>query len=400
MAFFILVQFWPCYSQSEKNIVKSNYTLFSIIDDDTLVEIEHRKKRIRLNRKPVDSTGLSFSNLFGSRLIAVDNRLFGHQYLERNFTNGKPENSLYEIYKSGVTKLVWSANKIMVYETPSNIFYIREIQLKPDDDRLTHFFERNFYRLDFSNFANAKFFDLDEFMNLPFDDGNDLIGIYQVSKNLIIATVAYCLGGCSNFKYYRVDIDSGEITRLNLNLREPDNEFYSVTFHDHDATGFLVEVDNYSGQPSNRGFFLWDKDMKEVGRALRHNESIVGYNYENEEPVSKNIKSRLDNDVEVIVKTRFSIELQRSLYQIYSNEPVKVEDIGHCTQHELDLIRNMIFAKHNYKFSNEFYQAYFNCFDFYRTAEKRANRIEDVSKLITDIDKSNLRMVETFTRRK
>jgi hypothetical protein len=70
-----------------------------------------------------------------------------------------------------------------------------------------------------------------------------------------------------------------------------------------------------------------------------------------------------------------------------------------CSQHELDILRNTVFARYNYKFNSEFYQAYFNYYGFYRSEEKRRNRVKNVDHLLTASDKNNLRLIAQASKK-
>ncbi|MBL6445366.1 YARHG domain-containing protein [Fulvivirga sp. 29W222] len=63
-----------------------------------------------------------------------------------------------------------------------------------------------------------------------------------------------------------------------------------------------------------------------------------------------------------------------------------MEDLNKLNEEDLSILKNVVFAKHNYGFSSEFYQAYFNLFHFYNTDEKRKNRTKDILGLLTKSD--------------
>ena len=92
-----------------------------------------------------------------------------------------------------------------------------------------------------------------------------------------------------------------------------------------------------------------------------------------------------------LVGYRAYFPLERSFYRAYHNDRVLNEDLDVLDSNDLQLLKNFLFAKHNYQFDNAYYQAYFNVFAFYR--EGRKNRTKDINTKLSNADSANLDLI-------
>jgi len=83
---------------------------------------------------------------------------------------------------------------------------------------------------------------------------------------------------------------------------------------------------------------------------------------------------------------------EKLMYEIYNNILISAEELKRFDAFDLNLLQQMLYAKHNIKFEKEFLQAYFNLYSFYRGAERPRKANTDV--LLTDIDKQNLKLIQ------
>jgi len=88
---------------------------------------------------------------------------------------------------------------------------------------------------------------------------------------------------------------------------------------------------------------------------------------------------------------------EKAMYEIYENIELTAQDLQRFDAFDLRLLRNMIFAKHNYAFKDKFLQAYFNLYSFY---SYQTNRLTDVNKLLTPTDKKNLTLIQQVSKQK
>lgn len=107
---------------------------------------------------------------------------------------------------------------------------------------------------------------------------------------------------------------------------------------------------------------------------------------------------RLEDGTKKIIETPTSFELEQLLYKVFEDVEVDI-DYNEISKFELGIIKNMIFAKHNYAFDNPYYQAYFNLFSFYNTDEMRKARTKDVNNKLSEADKANLAEIKKVLKK-
>ena len=122
--------------------------------------------------------------------------------------------------------------------------------------------------------------------------------------------------------------------------------------------------------------------------------SQIGINLQKGKIENYFLKSELNNGTEVIIPYKFIPRLDIAMYKAYNDTLLTNDEIVDFDQYEFGILRNLIFAKHNYDFSTEFYQAYFNLYAFYNDPEMRKSRTKDVNGKLTESDKANLKLIK------
>lgn len=135
---------------------------------------------------------------------------------------------------------------------------------------------------------------------------------------------------------------------------------------------------------------------------------ILGYCLTKSDPVfhesfsnggSSFVPSYLDNRkngqlVRTAVQFTDSWELEKSLFKVYTDSLIYRNDLTTLSRDDLNILRNLIFAKHNYAFESEYYQAIFNLFSFYNSEIRRRKRTREVNELLSEQDKKNLSILK------
>jgi hypothetical protein len=165
-------------------------------------------------------------------------------------------------------------------------------------------------------------------------------------------------------------------------------------------SGLITSVDNkYLFANTDRSLsgdqedeIILDSAFDFVAQALAKDIYVKGRNIANGKTVSYNVSSEIEQG-QVILEYFSKFELESAFHKIYYNSALSEGDLKGLKKPELELLKNFVFAKHNYKFDNEYYQAYFNLFEFYNAEEKRLSRTKEVNHLLTEADKKNLALL-------
>ena len=120
---------------------------------------------------------------------------------------------------------------------------------------------------------------------------------------------------------------------------------------------------------------------------------INGIDFQNNAIRCYLLKSRTNKEKRVIIPYKFIPQLDLAMYKAHQNNKLTEEDIEGLDLYALGILRNSIFAKYNYAFNSEFYQAYFNLFAFYNHSEKKGKRTKNVNEKLSETDKANVAFV-------
>ena len=83
------------------------------------------------------------------------------------------------------------------------------------------------------------------------------------------------------------------------------------------------------------------------------------------------------------------------MYKVYYGEKILNEELNGLDEVDLKNLRNTVYAKYNYKFEDEYLDAYFNLYDFYSNNSRYISNQTEVESKFTDIDKYNLAILES-----
>ena len=201
------------------------------------------------------------------------------------------------------------------------------------------------------------------------------------------------------YRGYIIDIQNGDINRFNTKLlnKRGSGNFIKSSFDNN----LILKSSETSklGKTTSRDQYILNDKFELISECLYRDYEIYGYEYTNNVRKKAFLESQLDNGEKKILTQPILGGLEILFYKIYHNKEIKKEDLSNKNLFHLKLMKNMVFAKHNYKFDTKYYQAFFNQYYFY--SEKRDSRTKKVNSLLTDIDKHNLKLIkEEIARRK
>jgi len=152
----------------------------------------------------------------------------------------------------------------------------------------------------------------------------------------------------------------------------------------------IIENKTYKWIRINR---LFDDNFNYISELLYFEPKIIGLNAKNGIVQYYYLESTT-KDNEVFIPYKFLPKLDIAMYKVYNNNLLTDEDMKGFGKYELGILRNLIFAKHNYAFDSEFYQAYFNLYEFYNNENMKSSRTKDINNKLTEMDKKNLEIIK------
>jgi hypothetical protein len=82
--------------------------------------------------------------------------------------------------------------------------------------------------------------------------------------------------------------------------------------------------------------------------------------------------------------------LEELIYKVIHESNIVNSELMNLNKKQLSILRNSVFAKHNYKFDSVYYQAFFNRYSFYY--DEVESRTKNIT--LTEIDKQNLKLIK------
>jgi hypothetical protein len=351
----------------------------------------NKKSYIYLNNLPIDSSGIQAR----SNPTFIDGKIFFNANCLENDLSIKQYN-IRKIYYTIEDNSIHFFDYEFYYDNNYKQYYVidslywRLLVINP----LTR--SRSLF-MDFFNYGEIETIEGKSYPLLAISK----IFFLNSDKALIQLCLLGNFEGCIGYKYYLGESDNmHEVTNMikpNYNT-EKYQEYYSEI--DFSAKQYLRERLEIRGKKFADNIMmnrLFDDNLKYISNVLVLNRPVVlGVNIKNKELQNHFLRSFLNNGVKVIIPYKFIPELDLAMYKAYNNNTLTREDLKGFGKYELDILRNLIFAKYNYDFSSEFYQAYFNLYAFYNTPEMRNSRTKDINGKLTGADKANLELIKSM----
>lgn len=190
-----------------------------------------------------------------------------------------------------------------------------------------------------------------------------------------------------DIEYLLIDLSTSQVNKV-----QPLNHIKYSNFIATDLGRVYSDNKNSQIYFTSKGY-VFDSNITSFGQVLaKSRESLIG----SSNVVGKStvfFLGKLEDGTKKIIETPMSFELEQLLYKVFEDIEIEI-DYDELSKFELGIIKNMIFAKHNYSFSNPYYQVYFNLFEFYNDEKNRSRRTKDLTGLLTKADKANLDVIK------
>ncbi|HEX9804055.1 MAG TPA: YARHG domain-containing protein [Candidatus Dojkabacteria bacterium] len=359
---------------------------YYVAGKDTLSQIrmEHfrprktfeRDRLLYINNKLIDSTGIYFSR----PLMYTMDKFYGY-----SFNHQTKISSIYEIYLNGNIRVLINHPSFR----PFDFLYSGNNNGKVNGEIL-------YFNLAENNiviFNDVK----DYFLEYPGGLGDDIWRIKTLYES-VICEICPWNGGCTNYRYLLVsrnrisEIKFDYLRLPNVSHFSDEYELFRVNFYfSHYDYDFLMAAVDYGNLLENTDL-IFSKDLEDTTHILKKHKDwkIVGENIQEGHNEFFYIRSILDNKEKVIVNYIMNKDFEKITYQLFKGHAVTKRELNNFNSDQLNILKNLIFAKYNYAFESEFYQAFFNLFAFYNQPEKLATRTKDVNNKLTKPDMENL----------
>lgn len=362
-----------------------DYLVIQDIDTFHQVKINYyapRKKKERnriifLNRIHLDSSGIHFEN----DLHYYDGVFHGNQF--------DYEDKYYRVYSLDINRGI--VEKLI----ESRKFIPRSFHFGNNESN-------QLLELDESG-KTIVFADLDPHLDYiePYRATEKIRKIFELTNDKIVGESCAWGGGCTLYRYFIIEKDS--VKEIDFDqLRQPyKNQFdrqyedFRVNFYfSHYDYDFLMAGVDYGNLPEQTDL-IFSKDLEDTAHIIKKQQpwEIIGENIQEGKNRFFYLRSRLDNGEKVIVSYKVDRAFEEVAYDIFKNHSIDKNQIKDFNEGQLGVLKNLVFAKYNYAFSTDFYQAYFNLFEFYNDETRRTSRTKNMNGLLTEADTKNLEMI-------
>ena len=381
-----------CIARQQTIIVDSDSIEYLyVINSDTITQInygffrprfyEKRKRLLLKQNRAIDSTGLRFSKkpkIYSGELVGYfKDKTFGSLLLSINLQTGT-------ISKVPIPRIVFSRTEFPLGLSSNGDALPTEVISTDQFGQIIGIF-------DFKNLLGRI-----EPPGFP----EEILKVLLIENN-ILAETGYCDGGCYYYRYFIItrsgltELKFDKFRKSQINDLSDESRYFRVEFYfSHEQFDFLMALVDYGNLPENTDL-LFSKDLNDTTHILKKHKDwkIIGESIQNNKNQFFYLRSKLDNSEKVIVSYSISKGFESICYQVFKGNIANKKDLNNFSADQLKILKNLIFAKYNYAFEGEFYQAYFNLYAFYNEPDKLKSRTKEVNHLLTDADKENLKII-------
>ncbi|MFP4019848.1 MAG: DUF4652 domain-containing protein [Bacteroidales bacterium] len=214
-------------------------------------------------------------------------------------------------------------------------------------------------------------------------------------------------------KFYKYNIQTGEITSLNEKIKqhyvellsEKQEKDFKLSHLDYFDTGFFEYVENSIILTNrinvNHPHIALDKNgtftehIGDMGLG-----DVLGFSFQNNKYDIIYFKSQNENGEILIIPLKYTSFYAKALAKVKEDKKLIKKEINELKEINLLILKNFVFAKYNYAFNSNFYQAYFNLLPIYQYETYQDEKTKNVNSLLTETDKYNLKLIKEEIERR
>jgi hypothetical protein len=216
--------------------------------------------------------------------------------------------------------------------------------------------------------------------------------------------------GCDTKRYYLVNSESNTVTNVTSKLAvsiDPscqlklDVDVVAKTLSEEFFKININKVDDIC-KANIKNTFIIDRDLNVLREALPFGKEewglegpgIKGSVFRNGKLALQFYSSILDDKTSILVPYNFNPQLDYCMYMVFHDQILAPKDLAELKTSEREILKHLIYAKHNVRFEQQFYQGYFNLFAFYNGSTKTSARVERDKVVLTANDTRNLMTID------
>ena len=321
---------------------------------------------------------------------------------------GKKNNKSYNIFYKINAK---TGEKIKVFINDSiNFTHKYENHIvgqKINDSEETY---NDFFIYDLKNHSLKK--------NSLFTDKTEYPPIYDFTffnKSELFIWTAHAYGNWFDAdKFYKYNIQTGEIASLNEKieknykslLTEEQKKDFKLSHLDYFDTGFFEYIKNSIILTNRTNVNYPHTSLDKNGNFTKHIGDmglgdVLGFNFQNNKYDIIYFKIKNENGETIIIPLKYTTLYAKALAKVKEDKKLTNNEISQLKEMNLLILKNFVFAKYNYAFESNFYQAYFELLPIYQYPTYQEEKTKNVNPLLTETDKYNLKLIkEEIERRK
>ena len=214
--------------------------------------------------------------------------------------------------------------------------------------------------------------------------------------------------------FYKYNIQTGEITSLNEKieknyksmLTKEQEKNFKLSHLDYFDTGIFEYIENSIILTNRTNVNYPHISLDKNGNFTKHIGDmglgdVLGFSYQNNEYDIIYFKSKNENGEIIIIPLKYTTLYAKALAKVKEDKKLTNNKISKLKEMNLLILKNFVFAKYNYAFESNFYQAYFELLPIYQYPTYQEEKTKNVNPLLTDIDKHNLKLIkEEIEKRK
>lgn len=234
---------------------------------------------------------------------------------------------------------------------------------------------------------------------LNIDNLEGVFEIYYLKKtnSLLIGSAIHDADIVLDLEYSNYSINKKELRTVTAKFKDALKSYYKT---DDDFFNIGI-ISNYFNFQNDRIYInaheyltpVLSDNFSFLYETITLDADILGPVLQNDTLSALLYHARTENHESYVIPFDFSPSFEKCMGLVYKDQVIDKDLLTGFDKVKLSILKNLVFARHNYGFKNPYYQAFFNLFAFYHNPAAARSRLSDVSDLLTESDNLNLALI-------